>query len=206
MSLSILEYAKKIQSIAQIGLTYANSPYDIERYTELRKISFEMMSELSDVAIEKITDLFEHEKGYQTPKVDVRGIIFRENKILLVQEKMDNCWTPPGGWAEIGLTPNENTVKEVWEESGLQVKPVKLLAVLDKKCHAHPPSPWYSYKLFILCEEIGGTLQAGSETLDAKFFAQTELPPLSIERITKEQIDLVFKLNENKSMVNIPCD
>lgn len=205
MENKFLEIAKKIQSIAQIGLTYVNSPYDEERYAELRKISFEMMSLLSNTPIEKINDLFEHEKGYQTPKVDVRGIVFRDNKILMIQEKADNCWTPPGGWAEIGLTPYENVCKEIWEEAGLETKPIRLLAALDKKCHAHPPTPWYSYKFFILCEETGGKLQAGMETLDARFFGLDELPKLSIDRITKEQIELMFEYRKNPDKLAI-CD
>lgn len=205
MEHKFLEIAKKIQSIAQIGLTYVNSPYDEERYAELRKISFEMMSLLSNTPIEKIHDLFEHEKGYQTPKVDVRGIIFRDDKILLVQEKSDNRWTPPGGWAEIGLTPYENVCKEIWEEAGLETKPVRLLAVLDKKCHAHPLTPWYSYKLFILCEETGGKLEAGMETLNAQFFCINELPELSIDRITKEQIEMMFAFRNNPDKPTI-CD
>lgn len=205
MEHKFLEIAQKIQSIAQIGLTYTNNPYDEERYAELRKISFEMMSLLSNTHIEKIHDLFEHEKGYQTPKVDVRGIIFRGDKILLVQEKSDNRWTPPGGWAEIGLTPYENVCKEIREEAGLETKPVRLLAAMDKKCHAHPPTPWYSYKLFILCEETGGKLEAGMETLNAQFFGINELPELSIDRITKEQIEMMFEFKGNPEKLAI-CD
>lgn len=188
-----LEYAKKIQSIAQIGLNYSVNPYDIERYQQLRQLSFEMMGSISNSPVENINALFSNEKGYQTPKTDVRGIIFRENKILMVQEKTDKCWTLPGGWADIGLSPNQIAVKEIWEESGLEAEPVRLLAVHDKMCHAHPPSPWHVYKIFILCNEVGGTLQPGLETLDAKFFSLDELPPLSTERITEEQIRMCFE-------------
>jgi ADP-ribose pyrophosphatase YjhB (NUDIX family) len=205
MTSPFLEYAKKIQSIAQIGLMYSNSEFDHERYTELRKISLEMMSSISDVPVEKITDLFEHEKGYETPKVDVRGIIFRESKILLVHEKTDGCWSLPGGWAEIGLTAKENVVKEIWEETGLKAEPIRILALLDKKCHAHPESPWYAYKIFVLCNEISGTLQAGTETYGANFFGKDELPPLSTHRNTQEQVNMMFEFldNPNKEIV---CD
>jgi ADP-ribose pyrophosphatase YjhB (NUDIX family) len=203
MENQLLEIAKKIQSIAQIGLTYANSMYDQERYAELRKISFTMMSLIGNTPVEKIHGLFEHEKGYQTPKVDVRSLIFRDEAILMVQEKMDNCWTPPGGFADIGLTPYEIAMKECKEESGLEVEPIRLIAVLDKNRHNHPPSPWDIYKLFILCKETGGSLQAGSETLDARFFKLNELPPLSTERITREQIEMAytFKNNPGKMVV-----
>lgn len=200
-----LDYAKKIQSIAQIGLAYTENPYDIERYEQLRQISFEMMETLSNTKVEIIHDLFEHEKGYQTPKVDVRGVVFRGDEILMVQEKADKRWTLPGGWADIGYTPNEIAVKEVWEESGLVVEPVRLLAVLDKKCHNHPPTPWYSYKIFILCAELGGELHASVETLDARFFPLDKLPPLSMDRITEEQIKLMYEFKANPERI-VVCD
>jgi ADP-ribose pyrophosphatase YjhB (NUDIX family) len=200
-----LEYAKKIQSIAQIGLTYTVNPYDIERYQQLRQLSFEMMEALSDTPVEKITSLFAHEQGYQTPKTDVRGVIFRDDKILMVQEKIDKCWSLPGGWADIGHTPNEVAAKEVWEESGLKVSPVRLLAILDKKCHHHPPSPWHIYKIFIQCNETGGTLQPGLETLDTRFFSISDLPPLSTERITEDQIRMCFEFKNNPDKMAI-CD
>lgn len=200
-----LDFAKKIQSIGQTGLAYASNPYDIERYEQIRQLSFEMMEALSRTKVEKIADLFKHETGYQTPKVDIRGIVFRGNEILMVQEKTDYCWTPPGGWADIGLTPNEIAVKEIFEESGLEVETVRLLAILDKKCHNHPPSPWHVYKIFILCKEMGGELRPSIETLDAKFFPIDHLPALSIERITKEQIQMMYDFKSNPDKVAV-CD
>ena len=205
MNDQFLDFAKKIQSIGQIGLAYASNPYDIERYQQLRQISFEMMETLSQSTVEKIALLFENENGYQTPKVDIRGIVFRGDKILMVQEKTDNCWTPPGGWADVGLTPNEIAVKEIYEESGNEVEPIRLLAILDKKCHNHPPSPWHVYKFFILCREKGGSLRPSIETLDANFFSIDHLPPLSIERITKEQIEMVYDFKDNPEKLAI-CD
>lgn len=192
-----LGFAKKIQSIAQIGLTYNENPFDIERYQELREISFKMMEALSHTPVEKISQLFEHEQGYQTPKVDVRSLVFRGEEILMIQEKMDNCWAPPGGFADIGLTPYEIAVKEAREESGLEIEPIRLIAVLDKNKHNHPPSPWDIYKLFILCKETGGSLQPGTETLDARFFKRNELPPLSTGRITREQIEMAYEFKDN---------
>ena len=205
MNQSYLGFAQKIQSIAQIGLAYTQNPYDIERYEQLREISFEMMESLSSTRVELIRDLFEHEKGYQTPKIDVRGVVFRNDTILMVKEKIDQCWSLPGGWSDIGYTAKEIAVKEVWEESGLVVETVRLLAVLDKKCHPHPPSPWYTYKLFILCYETGGNLQAGMETLDADFFPLEDLPPLSTDRITFDQIKLMFDFKHHPEKM-VVCD
>jgi ADP-ribose pyrophosphatase YjhB (NUDIX family) len=192
-----LLFAKRIQSIAQAGITYVQNDYDLERYQELRNISIAMMAELTDTPVEKIEKLFASETGYQTPKVDIRGVVFQNGKILMVHEKIDGCWSLPGGWADIGLTPKEVAVKEVREEAGLEVKAEKLLAVIDKKCHPHPPSPYHTYKFFILCSIVGGDLAAGMETHDARFFDKDQLPPLSTERNTQSQIELLFDFLEN---------
>ncbi len=196
-----LEFAKKVHAIAETGLTFKNNEYDSERYEQLKELSFEMLSKLGNETTEVIRDLFAHQKGYQTPKVDVRGVIFEGDKILMVQEKVDGCWTLPGGWADVGLTPNENAVKEVWEEAGIKVEPVRLLAVMDKKCHNHPPTPWYSYKIFILCKHISGEIKPGLETLDVGYFEKDNHPPLSVERITQEQIDIMYNLSINKELM-----
>jgi ADP-ribose pyrophosphatase YjhB (NUDIX family) len=189
-----LEIAKRLEAIAQTGLTFTQNEYDRERYEEIREISHTIFHHYTDEPIEKIYDLFTKEKGYPTPKMDVRGVVFRDDKILLVREKLDNLWALPGGWADIGLTPNEVVIKEVKEESGLCVKPQRLLAVLDKKKHKHPPSPLHVYKLFILCQETGGEISAGLETLEVGFFDLRNLPDLSTERNTTEQIEMVYDL------------
>jgi len=189
-----LDIAKRLEAIAQTGLTYTQNEYDKERYEEIREISHMIFHHYTDEPIEKIYDLFTKDEGYPTPKVDVRGVIFRNEKILLVKEKLDRHWALPGGWADIGLTPNEVVIKEVKEEAGLVVKPDRLLAVLDKKMHNHPPSPLHVYKMFILCIETGGKLSAGIETLDVDFFELDHLPPLSIERNTHEQLVMVYDL------------
>ncbi|MCG8502912.1 MAG: NUDIX hydrolase [Firmicutes bacterium] len=188
-----LELAKKIQAIAQAGLAYSSNKYDIERYEELRDISVGVMGRFTETEMDKVKELFANEEGYQTPKVDVRGVVFKDHKILMVQEQIDGCWSLPGGWADIGLTPKEVVVKEVKEESGLDVKAARLLAVLDKKCHLHPPSPYHIYKIFILCEIIGGKPSAGMETSKVEFFDRDQLPELSAGRITAEQIKMLFE-------------
>jgi ADP-ribose pyrophosphatase YjhB (NUDIX family) len=192
-----LEYAKRLGSIAQAGLTYAVNDYDRERYQELQDISVAMLSRLTNEPVEKIGPLFTNETGYQTPKVDVRAVIFRDGKIAMVHEKIDGHWSLPGGWADIGYSAGEVAVKEAREEAGLEVQAVRLLAVLDKKFHPHPPSPYHVYKMFILCSITGGTLAAGMETHDAGFFGRDELPPLSVERNTESQIRLLFDFLDN---------
>lgn len=195
-ALKWLEWAKQMQAIAQTGLTYAVDVYDRERYEALRALSVEILSEYSGVETERVRELFAGETGYATPKTDVRGVVFRDGKILMVQEKSDGGWTIPGGWADIGLTPSEVVVKEVREESGFDVRPVRLLAVLDKKRHPHPPSPFHIYKIFIHCEITGGEALEGVETSGVRFVGEDELDglELSVERNTESQLRSVFAL------------
>jgi ADP-ribose pyrophosphatase YjhB (NUDIX family) len=193
MSYQWLEWAKKIQALSQAGLTFSKDIYDIERYEELRNISAEIMSQHTELEMTKIKDLFTNETGYQTPKVDVRGVVFKNSQILMVKENIDNKWALPGGFCDIGLSPSENVVKEIKEESGYNVMLVRLLALLDKNKHPHPPEPYHYYKIFILCEIIGGEATIGIETNNVQFFSQHLLPPLSTNRNTTSQIDLLFE-------------
>lgn len=172
-----LEMAKRLQSVAQAGLEYTENKYDIDRYQQIRSLSLEIMQQFTGMELEKLVGVFASEKGYQTPKVDVRGVVFRGDRILLVKETIDDRWSVPGGWADIGLTPFEVARKEVREESGLIVRPLRLLAVLDKRHHAHPPDLFHIYKIFILCEETGGELAGGMETTETGFFGPDEFPP-----------------------------
>ncbi|MDR7247059.1 ADP-ribose pyrophosphatase YjhB (NUDIX family) [Priestia megaterium] len=188
-----LDWAKQLQSLAQAGLAYSKDIYDVERFELIRNISVEMLSQQTGMEMTVIKDLFASETGYATPKVDIRAVIFKDNKILMVKENSDGSWALPGGWADIGLTPSEVAVKEVKEESGFDVKAVKLLAVMDMKCHPHPPSPFHIYKMFIQCEIIGGQPMKGLETSAVEFFAENKLPPLSIARNTQTQIEMAFK-------------
>ncbi|MEK4063163.1 MULTISPECIES: NUDIX hydrolase [Paenibacillus] len=197
-----LAWAKEIQGIAQTGLTYAKDVYDIERYEALRELSVDILANYTFESKERIRLSFAGEGGYSTPKVDVRGVIFREGKILLVREKLDGNWALPGGWADIGLSASEVVVKEISEESGFQAEAVRLLAVLDKKFHNHPPEPYHVYKMFILCKIVGGEAAEGVETSEVDFFAEDELPELSVERNTAEQLRTMFQfLNDPQKPV-----
>lgn len=192
-----LEWAKQLQSIAQTGLAYSKDVYDLERFELIRKISIDMLAHHTNVETTVIKDLFTGETGYATPKVDIRAVVFSNDKILMVQERAEGDWSLPGGWADIGLTPSEVAVKEVKEEAGYDVRPVKLLAVTDNKCHPHPPSLYHVYKLFIQCEIVGGQAVEGVETSAVKFFAENELPPLSAARNTMSQMEMIFRFLKN---------
>ncbi|MCM3699344.1 NUDIX hydrolase [Paenibacillus macerans] len=196
-----LEWAKQIQAISQAGLAYSKDMYDLERFEMLRDLSVDILNRYTEVETEKIRSLFAAETGYATPKVDVRGVVFQDDRILLVKERIDGAWALPGGWADIGLSPKEIAVKEVKEESGLDVVPIRLMAVLDKKFHQHPPEPWHVYKLFMLCEIAGGEAEPGMETLQVGFFGKDELPPLSVERNTLQQIQKLFALRHQPNEV-----
>ena len=130
-----LKWAMELQAIAQAGLEYSKDVFDLERFEMIRELSVEIMEEYTDVEPEKLRELFANETGYATPKVDVRGIVFSEGKILLEKEKADGKWALPGGWGDIGYSPSEVAVKEVWEESGYVVEAKRLIAVIDKKFH-----------------------------------------------------------------------
>ena len=201
-----LDIAKELQAIAQTGLTFTENKYDAERYQMIRDISVRILHEYTDTPIEKIKGVFAFETGYQTPKVDIRGVVFRNNKILMIKEDVDGKWTLPGGWADIGLSPFEIAKKEVYEEAGLEVTPERLLAVYDKAKDAdHPQDYYHIYKLFILCSDSGGEVKTGMETTDVGWFTLDTIPPLSTPRITMKQIKRMFEYKDNPlSMVD--CD
>jgi ADP-ribose pyrophosphatase YjhB (NUDIX family) len=188
-----LEWIKQVYAIAQWGLTYSKDPFDLERYGVLKELSVGMMTDFTTLDKARIMELFAHEIGYVTPKVDVRGVIFQDDRLLMVQEGWDSRWALPGGWADIGLSPGEVAVKEVQEEAGLEVRPVKLLAVLDKKFYPHPASAYHIYKVFIRCEITGGEMKPGLESKGVDWYAPDALPELSPHRITHDQIALLFE-------------
>lgn len=194
MNKQVLEYLKRVQSLAKTGLTYAEDAYDRERYEELKESTNSLLSALMGVEVERIVAQFENLDDYPTPKVDVRGVILKEGKILLIREKTDGKWAMPGGWADNGYSPSENIVKEVWEESGLRVRPERLLAVWDKRKHDHPADVHSVYKLNFLCIEEGGALNPGHETMGATYFPIDQLPELSLMRNTSAQIQKLYEL------------
>lgn len=194
-----LTFAKRLNALAQNGLTYAESEYDKERYDEIYSISVAMMADGFNVSNEEMLKYLPKEIGYQTPKVDVRAVVVNEQgQLLMVQEKLDeNRWALPGGWGDVGFTPFEVAVKEVQEETGLEVEAVKLLAVFDKKKHNHPYQPWYVYKLFIQCRVIGGTLMESTmETAGTSWINRSDLEtlPISLDRNVLSQIQTVLDL------------
>jgi ADP-ribose pyrophosphatase YjhB (NUDIX family) len=189
-----LKWAKELQAIAQIGLTYSSDRhFDVERYSRIREIAAEIMSAGSGIEKGELLELFSRAEGYATPKVDIRGVVFRDDKILLVKEIADGRWTLPGGWADVNESPSESVVREVREESGFETKAVKLLAVYDRSKQGHQPDfPFHVYKIFILCELVGGRATTSIETSAVDFFAENVLPELSLSRVKPQQIHRFF--------------
>lgn len=195
-----LAWAKQVQALAQSGLHYTEGAFDRERYLALRRIAAEMMAAYGGSDPEQVEGLFAVERGYATPKVDVRAVVFRDGKLLLVRERDDGCWSLPGGWADVGSSPREVAEKEVREETGYRVRAVRLLAVYDRDRHGHPPLPWYVYKLFILCELEGGEPADSIETDGAEFFGEHELPSLSLSRVMPAELHRMWEYLRNPDL------
>jgi ADP-ribose pyrophosphatase YjhB (NUDIX family) len=186
-----LEWIRRLQAIAQSGLTYAKDPYDVERYEQVRKIAAEIASSHTQAPLDRIDDLFSKESGYATPKLDIRAVVLNEREeVLLVREKEDGLWTLPGGWVDVGESPSEAVEREVKEESGYEVRAVRLLALWDRDKHPHPPLPFHVYKIYFQCNLLGGSpLTVSTETAGVGFFATSALPELSLGRVTPRQIE-----------------
>ena len=187
-----VEWAKQIAAIAKTGLYYANDPFDADRYRQLVDIAARMLADIDGGDARDIKCALTHDDGYITPKVDVRGAVFRDGQVLMVREAADGLWSLPGGWADVGDSPAQAIEREIREESGYQAKAIKLMALEDRKLR-HPPSTFEVYKVFFLCELVGGEAKTSNESLDVGWFAKDDLPPLSIGRVTAEQIQRWFK-------------
>ena len=186
-----LSWAQELQALAQTGLFYTKDIYDKERFQRIREISAEMVAGASGLPLERVTDLFCGETGYQTPKIDTRAAIIENGKILLVREN-NGKWSLPGGWCDAGLSPAENAVKEVREEAGLTARADKLIAVQDRDKHNLPRYVYSITKIFFLCTATGGAFRPNSETTTSDWFALDALPELAEEKNTEEQIRMCF--------------
>jgi ADP-ribose pyrophosphatase YjhB (NUDIX family) len=197
-----LLWARELQAAAQGGLAYAQSPYDRARYADMQALAAKIMAEGSGTDFTVIEGLFAQQSGYATPKVDVRGAIFRERSVLLVSEKLDNGrWTMPGGFADVNEAPSESLVREVREEAGYIVTARKLAAVYDRDKRGHPhPHPFHIYKLFFLCDVVGQCEKSDLETGEARFFPLDALPELSEARTLPWQIHRMYEHMQSPSL------
>ena len=190
-----LAWAREIQAIAQIGLTFSRDPYDRERYEALQSLSGRIFADAGAADLSRIAGLMAAQEGYATPKIDVRGAAFDgQGRLLMVREVQDaGRWTLPGGWGDVNLTAAENMAKEMREESGFEVRVRKLAAVWDRTRQGHGPSPFSAYKLFFVCDIIGGAASTSLETSEVAFFAEDALPTdLSTGRVLPHQLHRMF--------------
>ncbi len=187
-----LQWAKALESIAQNGLTFAHDPFDRDRYTQLQRITAEIVSSNSDADFAKVLELFQQEQGYATPKVDVRAAVFRADEILMVCEREDGLWSLPGGYADVGEPPSQVAVREILEETGYSTKAVRLLAVYDRDLRDHPPQLFHTYKIFLQCELLDENPKPETDSAGAAFYPLGKLPPLSLTRVTEAEITRMF--------------
>jgi ADP-ribose pyrophosphatase YjhB (NUDIX family) len=200
---ALLDWARKVQAIAQNGLTFTHDPFDRERYTQLTELVAALLSAQLQIPLASVEAFWEHEEGYATPKVDVRGGVFQEDRVLLVRERADRRWTLPGGWVDVNDSPSQAVTREILEESGYHARPVKLAALVDKRRHPHPPSVHHIYKLFFVCELTGGAPASSSETDAVEFFPLQALPELSLGRVLAPQIERLYQHHLNP---HLPTD
>jgi len=195
MESKYLEWARKLQALVQTGIHFNNNPFDQERYREIQQIADEMMAEHYSMTPGEVHEFHRQETGYATPKVVVRGVVFKEDAILMVREKMDGRWTLPGGFADVNEPPSLAVEREIFEESGYLAKCIKLLGIYDQRLNPHiPPFPFHVYKLFFLCEFKGGEAKPSIETLEINFFKETEIPEdLSRTRASRDEILRCFE-------------
>ena len=194
-----LEWARRLQAIAQSGLAWDPREYDRERFEQVRRVAAEMLARADGGDAERIDAALAFETGHATPKVDVRGVVFRGEELLLVREREGGGWSLPGGWVDVGESPSEAVAREVREESGYATRPVKLLGLYDRDRRGFPPHAWHIWKAFFLCELAEGERgELGYETTDAAFFAQEALPaPLRFADATARELARCFEHREH---------
>ena len=193
-----LIWATELQSIAQAGLAFSTVSYDRDRYEKIRTLAINILHEYSDIEHDKIRDLFASETGYQTPKVDIRAAVFKEEKILLVKEKVDGKWSLPVGWADVNTSVSESAIRECFEEAGAVVKPARIIAIQHGNKHNLTNFPFTVYKIFIQCELIENNFTENTETLEAGFFPYESLPELSVNRNNHDQLEMSFEAKKHK--------
>jgi len=198
----LLTWARRIQALAQSGLTYGRDIYDRERYQELQEIAAHMMvASSTDGELATVQTLFAQQQGYATPKVGVRAVVFDDaGRLLLVRENADGGWTPPGGWADVGDSPAQVAIREVAEESGYQVRVTRLIGVLDRDKQGHPAIPWHVYNIYFMCEVVAGVATPSSETSAVAWFDRQHIPPLSLDRVQPHLINLFFAYYDDPTL------
>lgn len=174
--MTVLELLEELRAIGQTGLNFSKDEYDIKRYKRLLELASMQYSELSDNKInkEEIYKAFLNDLAYATPKVGVEGILFKDDKLLLVKRVDNKKWCLPCGWSEINERPDESVVREVFEETGLTVKAKRIIDVMNVFAGEYM-NPHSYYQILFLCEYVCGNLKTSDETIDVSFFNFDEI-------------------------------
>jgi ADP-ribose pyrophosphatase YjhB (NUDIX family) len=201
----ILDWARKVQAVAQTGLAFTRDPYDRERYLQLQELVTGILVSELGMPLAAARAFWQDETGYATPKVAVRGALFRNGQVLLVRERSDGRWTMPGGWVDVNDAPSAAVVREIHEESGYEARVLKLAALVDKNTPRHGlvRGLHHVYKLFFLCELTGGDARTSIETDAVGFFALDALPELSTPRVTRS---LIERMHAHHRQPDLPTD
>jgi ADP-ribose pyrophosphatase YjhB (NUDIX family) len=197
---SMLDLSRRLLALAQTGLHFTPEEYDRERYREVADIATQLLALESGRSADELRGLWAAEAGYATPKIDVRGAVFRDDCVLMVRERSDGKWTVPGGWADVNDSPAHSVEKEIEQESGYSARAIKLAAVYDRNLHGHPPFLFHTWKMFFVCEITGGAARTSYETTGVGFFRLDELPELSTGRVTAKQIRRLYEHHLNPVM------
>lgn len=197
---TLLDLGRRLLAVAQSGLHYTQNAFERERYEEAMNIAAELLAFDSKYETNAILQAWQLEEGYATPKLDVRGAIFRDRSVLLVKERSDGKWTLPGGFADVNEWPSLSVTKEIEQESGYLARAVKLAAVYDRNKHNYPPYIFHIWKLFFICEITGGEARTSIETDGVEFYPIDALPPLSTGRCTDVQIRRMYEHHTNPAL------
>ena len=187
-----LSIAREIQQLSQTGLAFAVTDYEKQRYNRLIEVVSEIISDHTELEKEKLEKVLMKQPGYATPKIDVRAAVIKEDRILLVKERTDKRWAMPGGWADVGNVPSEVAIRETKEESGFDVKPLKVIGVFDANRSGTPLEFFHAFKIIFLCELLGGEASTSDETEEVEFFSLNELPPLSQNRTNQKHLNEIL--------------
>lgn len=180
-------WIQRLRAIAQTGIAFHPPVYDRERYEELLELAAEMAATRADLSGDETLSNALYEKwrgeirsgvpGYVTPKVGVGAVVFNDRAELLLIERPSHYWLFPTGWADVGYSPAQVAVKEVREETGLDVTPMRLIAVYDIRRLLETELNQHFYSLIFYCRLNGGALALRlHEALNAGFFARDALP------------------------------
>ena len=195
-----LSWAREMQAIAQTSLHYVENDYQRQRFQRILELAAQITEAYTRLPVAEWVDTFNTQKGYATPKVDVRGAVFRDGKLLMVRERADGDWTLPGGWADVGDVPSQAAEREVWEEAGFRVQARRVIGVYDAN-RSGPLEFFHAFKLIFLCDLIDGVPTPSDETSEVAFFGRDELPAvLSGERTRPRHLLHAFAMADNPDL------